>query len=219
MPLKQKEEVCGKPNQYNLETLEYDWKELPNTHFQIPPQQPRVRDACALRGHDATSRRLNPITHQPLPFPGCGSRSSRAVSPTPLPSPSRPAQEGMRLRSSPQLQSGNRDHVAELLSGGGGSARLTPSHEPQHLARAPLFVEEDSPQIPLDRYPLSGTCQQVPLLPYAGVFGAGGTPQRNAPTAPSQARDTDAFNFAWSHEDMRRVGQTNSVEAQRSYLR
>lgn len=31
--MRRKEEVCGKPTQYNLQTLEYDWKELPDTHF------------------------------------------------------------------------------------------------------------------------------------------------------------------------------------------
>ncbi|RNF03453.1 hypothetical protein TraAM80_05802 [Trypanosoma rangeli] len=34
MPINKKE-VCGKPTQYNLQTCEYDWKYLPDTHFVI----------------------------------------------------------------------------------------------------------------------------------------------------------------------------------------
>nr|CCC92346.1 conserved hypothetical protein [Trypanosoma congolense IL3000] len=36
MPLRgKKEEVCGKPTQYNLQTCEYDWRTLPDTHFAL----------------------------------------------------------------------------------------------------------------------------------------------------------------------------------------
>lgn len=35
MMLRKREEVCGKPTQYNLQTLEYDWKELPDTHLRF----------------------------------------------------------------------------------------------------------------------------------------------------------------------------------------
>lgn len=51
--MRRKEEVCGKPTQYNLQTLQYDWKELPDTHFafggnnrrQAGPQAPYATDA------------------------------------------------------------------------------------------------------------------------------------------------------------------------------
>ncbi|TPP40912.1 hypothetical protein CGC20_36315 [Leishmania donovani] len=59
MPLKKKEEVCGKPNQYNLNTLEYDWRELPDTHIQVPPPQPCVRDYSALAGYGAAGNRAH----------------------------------------------------------------------------------------------------------------------------------------------------------------
>ncbi|EAN94486.1 hypothetical protein C3747_186g78c [Trypanosoma cruzi] len=43
MPIRKKQEVCGKPTQYNLQTCEYDWKYLPDTHFNIEAKSPRRR--------------------------------------------------------------------------------------------------------------------------------------------------------------------------------
>lgn len=40
--MRRKKEVCGKPTQYNLQTLQYNWKELPDTHFTIPDRNYRV---------------------------------------------------------------------------------------------------------------------------------------------------------------------------------
>ncbi|ORC83620.1 uncharacterized protein TM35_000631200 [Trypanosoma theileri] len=45
MPIRKKEEVCGKPTQYNLRTCEYDWKYLPDTHFNLgETPKPRNKD-------------------------------------------------------------------------------------------------------------------------------------------------------------------------------
>ncbi|CBZ25191.1 conserved hypothetical protein [Leishmania mexicana MHOM/GT/2001/U1103] len=205
MPLKKKEEVCGKPNQYNLETLQYDWGELPDTHIQVPPQQPRVRDYAALAGSGAAGKRVNPITHQPLPSPGAGFGGVGAVSPTPLPSPSRPAQEAMRRVPLPPVHHGNRDHVADLFGGGDGGARQTPAREPQRRALPPPLVAKELPQ----------------ALPYpsSDVNGRGGAVHGNAAASPPEPWGADAFNVAWSHEDIKWVVHTNSLEAHRSYLR
>ncbi|CCW64967.1 unnamed protein product [Phytomonas sp. EM1] len=37
------QEVCGKPTEYNLQTMEYNRRELPNTRIQPLKQEPRVR--------------------------------------------------------------------------------------------------------------------------------------------------------------------------------
>ncbi|KAK7198283.1 hypothetical protein NESM_000785800 [Novymonas esmeraldas] len=211
MPRKKKEEVCGKPNQYNLQTLEYDWRELPDTHVQVSPQQPRVRDYSAFAGYGPPGQRLNPITHEPLPSPGVG---AAAASPTPLPSPSRPAQEEVRQRrSSPQLHNGKRDHVAELF--GGAVAETPPRRAPRQPPPPPLALE--APSTPRDALPRGGS--PVPALPYpsAGMYGAlgGATPHGYAAPAPPAAPAA----APWSHEDIKRVLAVNSAEALRSYLR
>ncbi|CAC9474158.1 conserved hypothetical protein [Leishmania infantum JPCM5] len=205
MPLKKKEEVCGKPNQYNLNTLEYDWRELPDTHIQVPPPQPCVRDYSALAGYSAAGNRVNPITHQPLPSPGARFGGVSVVSPTPLPSPSRPAQEAMRRAPSPQAHHDNRDHVADLFGDGDGGAGQRPEREPQGRALPPPLVAGESPQ----------------ALPYpsSGVNGRGDAVHGNAAASPPGPYGADAFNVVWSHEDIKRAVHTNSLEAHRSYLR
>ncbi|XQJ26029.1 hypothetical protein NXY56_001978 [Leishmania guyanensis] len=220
MPLKRTEEVCGKPNQYNLKTLEYDWKELPDTHFQVPPPQPRLRNYSALAGYGAAKSRVNPITHQALPSFGTGPNGVGPLSPTPLPSPSRPAQEEVRRRQEPPVRNCNRDHVAELLgSGDGVGDGQTPSSELRRRARPPPLDAQELPQVPNGEHPPSASYQQ--LLPYSsgGAYGGGGVPQGNAAAAPPELHGANAFNVAWSHEDIRRAVQTNNLEAQRSYLR
>ncbi|GET87368.1 hypothetical protein, conserved [Leishmania tarentolae] len=204
MPLK-KEEVCGKPNQYNLKTLQYDWKELPDTHIQLPPQKPRVRDYSALAGYGAAENRINPITHQPLPSPGAGLGRAGAVSATPLPSPSRPVQEAMQRVPSPQAHDGNRDHVAELLGGGDGGAWRMPAREGQRRVLPPPLVLEESPQA-------------LPS-PSSDVNSRDRELRRAAAALPSVPYSVDVVNVAWSHEDIKRVVHTNNLEAQRSYLR
>ncbi|CCW71730.1 unnamed protein product [Phytomonas sp. Hart1] len=37
---RKKQDVCGKPTQYNLQTMEYNWRELPNTKIQLMKQEP-----------------------------------------------------------------------------------------------------------------------------------------------------------------------------------
>lgn len=96
MPRK-KEEVCGKPTQYNLQTLEYDWKELPDTHYQIPQRQQRKRPQATV-GSPSKEVKLLPVPPPPCP-------PMTALSP--MPAPSYPIQEA--------------------VSGGGGSAVGGPS--------------------------------------------------------------------------------------------
>ncbi|ESL10243.1 hypothetical protein TRSC58_02027 [Trypanosoma rangeli SC58] len=57
MPIENKE-VCGKPTQYNLQTCEYDWKYLPDTHFVIE-QNVKRRDPFPLRSSAPTNVAFN----------------------------------------------------------------------------------------------------------------------------------------------------------------
>ncbi|KPA77777.1 hypothetical protein ABB37_06610 [Leptomonas pyrrhocoris] len=215
MPLKKKEEVCGKPNQYNLQTLEYDWKELPDTHIQLPPQQPRIRDYSLAPVPAAAPPKLNPITHQPLPNPAAG------PSYTPLPSPSKPAQEEVNRRT-PQGRYGNnnrKDHVAELLGDGGASPAYNAPARPS-----------PSPLLPVPPQQFAPAPAPPPVYPYdVGEFDLQQAPSRSPPpklkaygledvAVPPYRNDGYAV-IQWSHDDLRRVGTSNALEAQRSYLR
>ncbi|KAG5508715.1 hypothetical protein JKF63_05213 [Porcisia hertigi] len=220
MPLKKKEEVCGKPNQYNLKTLEYDWKELPDNHIQVPPQRPRVRDYSALAGCGAAGPKVNPITNQHLPSPSDGARARRDVSPTPLPSPSRPVQEALRLRSSPQTLDCKRDHVAEILGGRGyNGVEQAPSNELKRGARPSPLVDKPVQTAPFDQH-LSRAERQI-VLPYPlpSALEDSSLAQAHAGAAASEQRVVEDLNLMWSHEDIKRVVSTNILEAQRSYLR
>ncbi|KPI89335.1 hypothetical protein ABL78_1564 [Leptomonas seymouri] len=219
MPLKNKEEVCGKPNQYNLQTLEYDWKELPDTHIQIPLQQPRARHyplaplQNAAGGAASPLPRLNPITHQPLLTPAVG------PSYTPLPSPSKPAQEEVKYQN-PQGRYGNnddnrKDHVAELFGGVGASPAYNPPPRPP--PRPP--VEQQRQPVPPPIYPydvggreLGRSPSQSPPLSSRAAYGHEG------PALPVYHNDGHVV-IPWSHDDIRRVVTSNALEAQRSYLR
>ena len=221
MPLKKKEEVCGKPNQYNLQTLEYDWKELPDTHIQLPPQQPRIRNYSVASSANAAASpppRLNPITHQPLP-------AAAGVSPsyTPLPSPSKPAQEALSRNNNtnngsvyaPQgryAHNSRRDNVADLFSDPSASPAQPYAENPsqqqpqQQLAVLPPVYPYDIDRREPDPVP---SCSP-PLLSKAAF-------ENEAVAAPAYRDGKDAV-IPWSHEDIRRVVTSNALEAQRSYL-
>eukprot|EP00796_Vickermania_ingenoplastis_P007088 gene7088-5022_t len=66
--MKRKTDVCGKPTQYNLQTLQYDWKELPDTHFAFNGSEPRRRGASSWSAPYATDDQ-NPPVSQPLRRP------------------------------------------------------------------------------------------------------------------------------------------------------
>jgi hypothetical protein len=222
MPLKKKEEVCGKPNQYNLQTLEYDWKELPDTHIQIPPQQPRVRaysltPAANVGAGPSPQPKLNPITHQPLPSAGVGPAY------TPLPSPSKPTQEdlsrnrGGNVDAAPVRYGDNnnpnrRDHVKDVF----GEAVPFPAQYTPARASPPAFAPPaPSPMYPYDlesRLVDQALVGRSPVSNGRAMYADGGA-------VPSADRNGNYAVIPWSHDDIRRVVTSNALEAQRSYLR
>lgn len=213
MPIKKKEEVCGKPNQYNLQTLEYDWKELPDSHIQVPQQQPRIRNYSVAaappsnaRGAARGGQRLNPITHQPLPSAELAAPTAAVVpSYTPLPSPSKPRQEEARYGAN------RRDNVADLFA-------ATPPASPAYAAPAAPSSLQPAPA-PRSPYALAGRAADVSpgRAPPALHLPAGYNDGHNE-AAPFMRQEGPAV-IPWSHDDIRRAVTSNALEAQRSYLR
>lgn len=48
--------MCGKPTQYNLQTCEYNWRSLPDTHFTFEAQNRRRRHIGILPGLQGTEK-------------------------------------------------------------------------------------------------------------------------------------------------------------------
>lgn len=59
--MRKKEEVCGKPTQYNLQTLQYNWRELPDTHFEFQQENQQRRGGTRLNAPYATDYVAPPI--------------------------------------------------------------------------------------------------------------------------------------------------------------
>lgn len=169
MVRRKKEEVCGKPNQYNLQTLEYDWKELPDTHYELPPQKPMVRDYSGLYGRYAHSKinHTNPINHLPL---------------LQLPTPSRRTVLPLVQQTTPQRSN-------KL----GGSESPYASYDSSNGKRVDSQVGTPLPNLTVNmNYPRHGG---------------------------SRGEDGAAYLMQWSHEDIKRLIEMNSIEANRQYLR
>ncbi|KEG07890.1 hypothetical protein DQ04_08551030 [Trypanosoma grayi] len=87
MPLRKKEEVCGKPTQYNLQTCEYNWKYLPDTHFNLDktPRSKSRQQVYSKALSDASNQTPREMIHQlpPLPLPSPRSTGFTVVSPAP----------------------------------------------------------------------------------------------------------------------------------------
>ncbi|KAH9580901.1 hypothetical protein LSM04_007341 [Trypanosoma melophagium] len=96
MPIRKKEEVCGKPTQYNLRTCEYDWKYLPDTHFKLgespgPRNKNHFMQKPPLRKEGpAKTPPLSPRASPPVEQPAIISSPPVLVEPNPLPPTSFP---------------------------------------------------------------------------------------------------------------------------------
>ncbi|KAG8348420.1 hypothetical protein ERJ75_001233200 [Trypanosoma vivax] len=68
-----KNEVCGKPTHYNLSTCEYDWKYLPDSHFELG-ERPRRNRGLRVFPHanppepQAMQQSVGPASSETPPF-------------------------------------------------------------------------------------------------------------------------------------------------------
>ncbi|RNF03770.1 uncharacterized protein Tco025E_08113 [Trypanosoma conorhini] len=85
MPIKKKEEVCGKPTQYNLQTCEYDWKYLPDTHFVIKQGVRRRERPSLWPSAPASVARSTPRAPSPQESPPRERPLAAATPPSPAP--------------------------------------------------------------------------------------------------------------------------------------
>ncbi|EPY26671.1 hypothetical protein STCU_05497 [Strigomonas culicis] len=73
---KKKQEITGKPTHYNLHTMEYDWKHLPDGHleFEVPEQRRLSRPVSISRENEQVHIQKNmnqeaePVFREPAPL-------------------------------------------------------------------------------------------------------------------------------------------------------
>lgn len=191
-------EVTGKPTQYNLQTLEYNWGELPDTHFKVKENGPRIRDyaipAGAPSGGNVSDNMRAILGGGDVAGAGAGAgarapannENSRSVrqappSPQPAPMPSRPQQEDFAVQRGNGNANGGaaRNLDPGALRGGGGN----------DLGQQYAAMHQPQPQLP--QY------QQQPQ---------------------QQRLEPAAYVTPWSHEDLRRQVLMSQVEAGHNYL-